>query len=320
MAITRRARAETVGNEEKRQKKGNEGNGHGSSSFSSEEAASEYEAMRARRMKENMERMELLGILNIQKKLKKTTNGSPEKKKKSPAPKFVTSNDPPRRSSRLQNMTRVCYSEMGQLKGERRVITNSDIHMEEGSNPELYTEEHEKLLGDSKTPWTLFIDGYDAEGQRIYDQFLGKSCHQCRQKTLGRRTKCSCCMSISGQFCGDCLYMRYGENIIEVNENLDWICPVCRGICNCNRCRRRNGWPPTGAIYKQVHNLGFKSVAHYLIRTHREQIKAEESAIDTVVVSTNDSSSTADTLPDYNGNNMNNEENDGQIASAESHL
>lgn len=77
-------------------------------------------------------------------------------------------------------MSRVCYTEIRQSKEEKKVITNSEIHIEEGSNPELYTEEHEKMLGDSKTPWTLFIDGYDEEGQRIYDQFLGKSCHQCR--------------------------------------------------------------------------------------------------------------------------------------------
>lgn len=81
---------------------------------------------------------------------------------------------------RLQNMPKVCYSEIRQPKEEKRVIPNSEIHIEEGSNPEHYTEEHEKILGDSKTPWTLFIDGYDEEGQRIYDKFLGKSCHQCR--------------------------------------------------------------------------------------------------------------------------------------------
>lgn len=34
---------------------------------------------------------------------------------------------------------------------------------------------------------------------------VGKS----RQKTLGHRTSCSECKSLHGQFCGDCLYMRY---------------------------------------------------------------------------------------------------------------
>lgn len=31
----------------------------------------------------------------------------------------------------------------------------------------------------------------------------------CRQKTLGHRTNCSKCNIVQGQFCGDCLYMRY---------------------------------------------------------------------------------------------------------------
>ena len=39
---------------------------------------------------------------------------------------------------------------------------------------------------------------------------------------------------------------------MEVNDNPDWICPVCRGICNCSRCRRVKGWEPTGQIYKKV--------------------------------------------------------------------
>jgi hypothetical protein len=30
-----------------------------------------------------------------------------------------------------------------------------------------------------------------------------------RQKTLGYRTRCSECNMVQGQFCGDCLYMRY---------------------------------------------------------------------------------------------------------------
>jgi hypothetical protein len=49
-----------------------------------------------------------------------------------------------------------------------------------GYQPEIYTEEDEKLLGDAKTEWQLFVDGYDAKGVRIYDPVGGKTCHQCR--------------------------------------------------------------------------------------------------------------------------------------------
>lgn len=65
-------------------------------------------------------------------------------------------------------------------KDWRKVVGNVEIHIKEGSKPEIYTEEHEQLLGDCKTTWTLDVDGFDEDGQRIYDQFEGKHCHQCR--------------------------------------------------------------------------------------------------------------------------------------------
>lgn len=43
----------------------------------------------------------------------------------------------------------------------------------------------------------LFVDGYDALGNRIYDKVEGQTCHQCRQKTMGKRTSCSKCQSLS---------------------------------------------------------------------------------------------------------------------------
>ncbi|KFK24410.1 hypothetical protein AALP_AAs65492U000200 [Arabis alpina] len=72
------------------------------------------------------------------------------------------------------------------------------------------------------------------------------------QKTLGHRTRCSECDLVQGQFCGDCLFMRYGEHVLEALENPNWVCPVCRGICNCSLCRNGKGWVPTGPIYRRV--------------------------------------------------------------------
>ncbi|XP_021905125.1 uncharacterized protein LOC110820058 [Carica papaya] len=81
---------------------------------------------------------------------------------------------------------------------------------------------------------------------------------------------------VQGQFCGDCLYMRYGEHVLEAMENPNWVCPVCRGICNCSLCRTAKGWLPTGQIYRKVSSLGFRSVAHYLIQTGRLQTNLEK--------------------------------------------
>jgi len=39
---------------------------------------------------------------------------------------------------------------------------------------------------------------------------------------------------------------------MEANQNNKWVCPPCRGICNCSRCRRGKGWMPTGHIYSKV--------------------------------------------------------------------
>ncbi|KAM1149900.1 hypothetical protein ACFX2B_030135 [Malus domestica] len=44
-----------------------------------------------------------------------------------------------------------------------------DITLEEGDRPEIYTEEHEKLLGNTDKTWTMFVDGYGKDGKRIYD-------------------------------------------------------------------------------------------------------------------------------------------------------
>lgn len=67
-----------------------------------------------------------------------------------------------------------------------------DFLREEGSKPELYTEEHEKLLGSTEMSWTLFVDGYGKDGKRIYDPVRGKTCHQCRSAALSSQPFCFC--------------------------------------------------------------------------------------------------------------------------------
>lgn len=55
-----------------------------------------------------------------------------------------------------------------------------NIFIAEGTNPEVYTEEHEKLLADYESTWELNVDGYDEDGDRIIDPTKGEKCHQCR--------------------------------------------------------------------------------------------------------------------------------------------
>ncbi|PON53052.1 Zinc-finger domain of monoamine-oxidase A repressor R [Trema orientale] len=236
-----------------------------------------YEQSRDLRIKENKERMEKLGIPDLSLKLKshsapkKRFSRDPYEKKAQTLPRPDGS---PRRSSRIKTLAPVSYVEL-RPKGTRGSSESNEIRIKEGLKPEIYTEEHEKLLGDCKKSWTLLVDGYGEDGKRIYDEVNGETCHQCRQKTLGQHTRCSKCNLVQGQFCGDCLYSRYGENVIEAKENPNWVCPVCRDVCNCSLCRKEKGWMPTGPISRKVFRLGYKSVAHYLIQTHRSQKKAE---------------------------------------------
>ncbi|KAL1336931.1 hypothetical protein AAHE18_10G098300 [Arachis hypogaea] len=236
-----------------------------------------YEHIRDQRMKENQERMQKLGLLKLSQKLK-TQHQNPQRRPK----KNIDDALPSRRSSRIMTLEPVNYAEnkaKGREEGDsssKDSKDNIEIFIPEGENPEFYTEEQEKLLGDSDTIWELGVDGCDVDGSRMYDSIRGETCHQCRQKTLCQHTNCNRCELSQGQLCGDCLYTRYGENLLEAIENPKWTCPSCRGICNCTRCRKANGWMPTGNIYHKVSKLGFKSVAHYLIQTRRTDKSLEE--------------------------------------------
>ncbi|OVA12505.1 Zinc-finger domain of monoamine-oxidase A repressor R1 [Macleaya cordata] len=232
-----------------------------------------YEQSREKRIKENIEKLQELGIVNLSLKLKSDlllpSKSTPTKK---PSQIIVTP-QPSRRSSRSQSSTPVSKSKVGRKKKKKKeklVVENvEEALVGQDSKLEIYTEEHEKLLGKCERSWKPFVDGYGKDGKRLFDPVKGKLCHQCGQKTVGYHTQCSKCNLDQGQLCGDCLYMRYGENVLETNKNPNWICPVCRGICNCSQCREAKGWLPIGNVYWRVSSLGFKSVAHYLIQTQR---------------------------------------------------
>ncbi|PKU73382.1 hypothetical protein MA16_Dca024184 [Dendrobium catenatum] len=225
-----------------------------------------YEKSRSERIKENMERMKKLGILDLSLNLKsefcrssrlksaripragKPSAPLPRRSSRTRSPSAPSLAPSLRRSSRLQNVAPVCYSE-SEVERKKDPLVDDRSDWIEGRREEVYTEEHEKLLGSCEMSWTLFVDGYDKSGKRIYDQVKGKTCHQC----------------------------RYGENVLEVLNNPSWICPVCRGICNCSFCRIKKGWAPTGPLYKKVRNLEYKSVAHYLILTRRDNSESNKS-------------------------------------------
>merc|ERR1719187_1158095 len=106
----------------------------------------------------------------------------------------------------------------------------------------------------------------DRFGEKTYNQTIGTTCHQCRQKTTDTKTICRSgnCVGVRGQFCGRCIQIRYGEDCKEALLNPTWACPPCRGFCNCSICRNRNGKGATGILHHLAQSKGFDDVASYL--------------------------------------------------------
>ena len=106
----------------------------------------------------------------------------------------------------------------------------------------------------------------DRFGDKVYNQQIGTSCHQCRQKTVDMKTICRSgyCVGVRGQFCGRCLHLRYGEDAREALMDPEWKCPPCRNFCNCSICRNRKGKGATGILINLAQAKGFSNVADYL--------------------------------------------------------
>ncbi|KAK4749508.1 hypothetical protein SAY87_026957 [Trapa incisa] len=109
--------------------------------------------------------------------------------------------------------------------------------------------------------------GLRVQGGRIYCPVNGKTCHQCRQKTLDFSAECK---NMKGskqcviKFCQKCLMNRYGEDASEVVNSNEWHCPKCRGICNCSFCMKKRGQQPTGILVHTAKKTGFSSVYEML--------------------------------------------------------
>ncbi|XP_039198069.1 cell division cycle-associated 7-like protein isoform X1 [Crotalus tigris] len=101
---------------------------------------------------------------------------------------------------------------------------------------------------------------------KIHHKILGTTCHQCRQKTMDTKTIChnEDCVGVRGQFCGPCLRNRYGEDVKVALLNPEWLCPPCRGVCNCSYCRKRDGYCATGTLIHLAKLYGYSNVREYL--------------------------------------------------------
>ncbi|XP_021242423.1 cell division cycle-associated 7-like protein isoform X2 [Numida meleagris] len=110
---------------------------------------------------------------------------------------------------------------------------------------------------------------------KIYDKVLGSTCHQCRQKTIDTKTICrnQGCGGVRGQFCGPCLRNRYGEDVKSALLDPGWICPPCRGVCNCSYCRKRDGRCATGMLIHLAKFYGYDNVKEYLESLQKQLVE-----------------------------------------------
>ncbi|ESW23630.1 hypothetical protein PHAVU_004G063500 [Phaseolus vulgaris] len=137
-----------------------------------------------------------------------------------------------------------------------------------------------------KKPKRCNSPGVRIVGSRIYDSANGKTCHQCRQKTMDFAASCK--NSKNGKpcpikFCQKCLMNRYGENAEEVEKLDNWACPKCRNFCNCSFCRKKRGELPTGQLFHTAKATGFKSVSEMLVA--KTSVYEEEHKHDQVLAS-----------------------------------
>lgn len=131
-----------------------------------------------------------------------------------------------------------------------------------GSKKRVVADNNEHRAKRTKSPGVRVIGG------RIYDSENGKTCHQCRQKTMDLAASC---MNMKGdklctiKFCHKCLINRYGEKAEEVMLKGDWKCPRCRGLCNCSVCMKKKGLKPTGLLVHTAKATGYSSVSEMLL-------------------------------------------------------
>ncbi|XVF12330.1 hypothetical protein REPUB_Repub08aG0107200 [Reevesia pubescens] len=133
----------------------------------------------------------------------------------------------------------------------------------------------------NKSPGVRVVHG------RIYDSHNGKTCHQCRQKTVDFAASCKIKMKekqCTIHFCHKCLLNRYGEKAEEVALLNDWTCPRCRGICNCSFCMKKRGHQPTGILVHAAKANGYASVSDMLHLKNSESSGSQET-IDAAVSS-----------------------------------
>ncbi|KAK5855198.1 hypothetical protein PBY51_005326 [Eleginops maclovinus] len=162
----------------------------------------------------------------------------------------LTSRTP--RTVDLRRLVEVDEEHVGEKNKKRRSQSSRKSQYDVRSVDDITKEELDNIASGNK--------------DKIWDKENGSSCHQCRQKTLDTKTVCRSgfCVGAKGQFCGPCLKNRYGEDVRDVLLDPTWSCPICRDMCNCSLCRKKEGRCATGILLGLARYNGHDNVHKYL--------------------------------------------------------
>ncbi|XP_042291109.1 cell division cycle-associated 7-like protein [Thunnus albacares] len=158
----------------------------------------------------------------------------------------------------IRRLVEVDEEHVGDKRKKRRSRSSRRSQYEVRSVDEITKEDLDNIAYRSK--------------DKIWDKENGSSCHQCRQKTLDTKTVCRSgfCVGGKGQFCGPCLKNRYGEDVRTVLLDPTWSCPICRDMCNCSLCRKKEGRCATGILVGLARYNGHDNVHEYLESIQKE--------------------------------------------------
>ncbi|KAG9290482.1 hypothetical protein G9A89_002457 [Geosiphon pyriformis] len=236
-----------------------------------------YEQEREKRIKENRALLETLGFNKFwvdEPKLKLSPKPKVKKEKLDGEYEHLP---PTRRSTRVQK--EIINQSPEYEKLDISFYEESDSSDEE-SNPKPIKRLHKKYYQVKGT--RTKNPGRRYQGGRVYDSVNGTTCHQCRQKTIEDKVRCTNRLA-DGELCRvmldeRCLLGRYGETLDQARDTGEWSCPKCRDVCNCSFCRIKKGLTPTGQLKDKALAKGFKSVMHFLgdTLTSRNSLKIKD--------------------------------------------
>ncbi|XP_062118110.1 uncharacterized protein LOC133831731 isoform X1 [Humulus lupulus] len=274
-------------------------------------AKTDYEDLRNVRILENKARLKTLGLQKTISELRSIVSSAKPSRK--PWTRKVYDLSSLRRSGRLKRTS----SEVTPIRFSLRRSSRLGSDSIQTNSGELFGDESEdeETVGEKKRPANMPWVNIKGSGLQlspeasalrcssrgrggVYNSVLGICCHFCRQKKLcgeedckrcGNldvnepcigKTDCSVCHSSNGVLCRACLKVRYGEEMEEVRENKEWMCPHCieeKGInqywiCNSSFCLKKRNMAPTGIAIYRAKELGYKSVAHLVM----DKLKGKE--------------------------------------------